>query len=106
MPSSSQNSQLNPSPVESEKDEVSLVVESGDLSTHKLRVLWKEGGKYPADAVAQTCGEVVEDHLWRVFSWIFASSLPRENNTVKMGSHFFTITFTPFNKQTTATGEN
>lgn len=62
-----------------EEDEVSLVVEGGDLSTHKLRVLWEEGSEQPADAVAQTCGEVVEDHLRGVFSWIFASSLPREN---------------------------
>lgn len=65
--------------MEPEKDEVSLVVEGGDLSTHKLGVLWKESSEQPADAVAQTCGEVVEDHLWGVFSWIFASSLQREN---------------------------
>lgn len=79
MSTTSQRSQFKHLPVESEKDEVSLVVEGGDLSTNKLGVLWKEGSEQPADAVAQTCGEVVEDHLWRVFSWIFASSLHREN---------------------------
>lgn len=81
MSSSSQNSRLKYSPVESEKDEVSLVVEGGDLSTHKLRVLWKESREQPTDAVAQTCAEVVQDHLWRVFSWVFASSLQGENTT-------------------------
>lgn len=58
--------QLKYPPVKSEKDKVSLVVEGGDLSTHKLRVLWKEGSKHAADAVTQTRGEVVEDNLWRV----------------------------------------
>lgn len=73
--------------MESEKDEVSLVVEGGDLSTNKLGVLWKESGKQPADAVAQTCAEVVEDHFWGVFSWLFASSLQRGNTIIKMESH-------------------
>lgn len=81
------SSQLKFSPVKSEKDEVSLVVEGGDLSTHKLGVLWKESSKQPADAVAQTCAEVVEDHLRGVFSWLFASSLQRGNTIIKMGSH-------------------
>lgn len=80
-------SPLNCSPVESEKDEVSLVVEGGHLSAHKLRVLWKESGEQPADAVAQTCAEVVEDHLWGVFSGILASSLHRDDTIVMMGSH-------------------
>lgn len=63
------------SPVESKKDEISLVVESGDLSTQKLGVLRKECSEHPADAVSQTCGEVIEDHLGMVISWILASSL-------------------------------
>lgn len=67
--------------MESEKDKVSLVVEGDDLSAHELRVLWEESGEQPADAVAHTCAEVVKDHLWRVFSRIFASSLQRENTT-------------------------
>ena len=78
---------LKHSPVESEKDEVSLVVEGGNLSAHKLRVLWEESSEQPADAVAQTCAEVIEDHFWKVFSWLFASSLQRQNTTVMMGSH-------------------
>lgn len=82
-------SQLRLSPVESEKDEVSLVVEGGDLSTHKLGVLREESGEQPADAVAQTCAEVIEDHLWGVFSWIFASSLQGKHSTIMMGSHSF-----------------
>lgn len=45
--------------MESEEDEVSLVVEGGDLTTHKLRVLWKKSSNQPADSVAQTCAEVV-----------------------------------------------
>ena len=71
--------------MEPEEDKVSLVVEGGDLSTQKLRVLWEEGGEQPSDAVAQTCAEVVEDHLRRVFSRVFASSLQRENTTIMMG---------------------
>lgn len=66
--------------MESEKDEVSLVVEGGDLSTHKLGVLRKESGQQSADAVAQTCGEVVEDHLWRVLCGLFTPSLQRESS--------------------------
>lgn len=33
------------SPVESEKDEVSLIVESSNLSTYKLRILWEKSSK-------------------------------------------------------------
>lgn len=69
--------------MESEKDEVSLVVEGGNLSTQKLRVLWEESGKHSADAVTQTSCEVVQNHLWIVFSRIFSSSLPREKKTMQ-----------------------
>lgn len=71
--------------MKSEKDEVSLVVEGGDLSAHKVWVLWKESSEQPANAVAQACGEVVEDHLWRVMRGVFAPSLKRENATCRMG---------------------
>lgn len=71
-----------PSPVEPEKDKVSLVVEGDHLSAQKLRVLWEERGEQSADAVAQTCGEVIQDHFWIVLGWFFASSLQRENMTL------------------------
>lgn len=64
--------------MEPEKDEVSLVVEGGDLSTHKLWALWKEGGEQTADGVSQASGEIVDDHLRVMFGWIFSSSLQRE----------------------------
>lgn len=67
------------SPVEPEKDKVSLVVEGGHLPTHELRALREECSEHPANAVAQTCRKVVEDYLWMMLSWIFASSLQREN---------------------------
>lgn len=70
--------------MEPEEDEVSLVVEGGHLSTHELGVLWEERSEEPSDAVAQARGEVVEDHLWGVLSWIFAASLQRENTTAVM----------------------
>lgn len=62
-------------PVESEEDEVSLVVKGGDLSTHKLGVLWKESGEQTADGVSQACREIIEDHLWIVFGRFFTQSL-------------------------------
>lgn len=66
--------------MESKKDEVSLVVEGGNLSTHKLGVLWKESSEHATNAVAQARGEVIKDHLWMMFSRILASSLQREYN--------------------------
>lgn len=63
------------SPVESEKDEVSLVVESGDLASHKLGVVREKGSKESSHAVAQAGGEIVEDHLWGVFCWVLPSPL-------------------------------
>lgn len=75
--------------MESEKDEVSLVVESGNLSTQKLRVLWEESSKHSADAVTQTSCEVVKNHLWIVFSRIFSSSLQREkSSTSDVGARY------------------
>lgn len=65
-------------PVESEKDEVSLVVKGCDLSTNKLRVLWEESGEQSTDGVSKAGGEVVEDHLWIMFGWLFTSSLETE----------------------------
>lgn len=70
-----QKFQMRRSPVESEKDEVSLVVEGGDLPTYELRVLWEKSSQQPADAVAQTCAEVVEDQLGGVFGRILPTSL-------------------------------
>lgn len=61
--------------MKSEKDEVSLVVEGGDLSANEVWLLWEKSCEQTADGVPQTSGEIVEDHLWVVFSWIFASSL-------------------------------
>lgn len=61
--------------MKSEKDEVSLVVEGGDLSANEVWLLWEKSSEQTADGVSQTRGEIVEDHLWVVFSWIFASSL-------------------------------
>lgn len=61
--------------MESEKDEISLVVESGDLATHKLWVVGEEGSKQASDAVTQASGEVVQDHLWGVFCRFLPSSL-------------------------------
>lgn len=61
--------------MKSEKDEVSLVVEGGNLPAHKLRVLWEESGEESADGVAQARAEVVQDHLGTVFSGILASPL-------------------------------
>lgn len=72
--------------MEPEEDEVSLVVESCNLSTNKLRVLWEESSKQTADGVSQTSGEVIEDDLWRVFGWVFTSSLRRVNGTMKLAS--------------------
>ena len=63
-----------------EEHKVSLVVEGGDLPTHKLRVVWEEGGKHAADAVTQAGAEVVQDHLWGVFSRLFASPLRTVEN--------------------------
>ena len=63
--------------MESEKDEVSLVVEGDDLPAHKLRVLRKESGKQPTDGVSQAGAEVIENYLRRVFRWIFTSSLQK-----------------------------
>lgn len=61
--------------MESEKDKVSLVVESGDLATYELRVVRKESGKHASNAVAQTSGEVVQNHLWVVICWVLPSPL-------------------------------
>lgn len=61
--------------MESEKDEISLVMKGGDLSAHKLRVLREESGKQTTYAVSKAGGEVVENHLWIVFGRLFASSL-------------------------------
>jgi hypothetical protein len=66
--------------VKPEEHKVSLVVEGGDLPTHKLRVVWEEGGKHAADAVTQAGAEVVQDHLWGVFSRLFASPLRTVEN--------------------------
>lgn len=67
--------------MEPEKNEVSLVVEGDHLSTQKLWVLWEKGSEQSSDAVAQTCGEVVQNHLWIVFSWIFAPSLQKHTRS-------------------------
>ena len=75
------------SPVESEEDEVSLVVEGGRLSSYELGVLRKESSEQPADAVPEARGEVVEDHLWGVFCGILTSSLHRDNRYKMMGLH-------------------
>ena len=50
--------------MESEEDEVSLVVEGDHLSALKLRVVWEERGKHPPNSVSQSSREVIEDHLW------------------------------------------
>lgn len=68
-------------PVESEKDEVSLIVKGGDLSTHKLRVLREQSGEQTTNAVSEAGGEVVENHLWIVFGWLFTSSLKTGDRT-------------------------
>lgn len=44
--------QSTPSPVEPEKNKVSLVVEGDHLSAQKLWVLWEKGSKQSSDAVA------------------------------------------------------
>ena len=64
-------------PVKPEEDEVSLVVKSGNLTTFKLWILRKQCSKHAADAVSQPSGEVVQNDLWVVFSWVFSSSLHR-----------------------------
>lgn len=58
-----------------EEDEVSLVVESGNLSTYKLWILRKKCSKQTADAVAQSSGEVIQNDLWIVFCWCLSFSL-------------------------------
>lgn len=65
-----------------EKYEVSLVVEGRDLPTHKLGVMWEEGGEQTTDAVAQACAEVVQDHLRGVFRRVFASPLRTAERSV------------------------
>lgn len=47
------------SPVEPEKNKVSLIVERDHLSAQKLWVLWEKRCKQSSHAVTQTCGEVV-----------------------------------------------
>lgn len=63
--------------MEPEEDEISLVVESGHLSTDKLWVLWEKSCKQSADAVAQACAEVVQNDFRKMFCGIFASPLQR-----------------------------
>lgn len=63
--------------MEPEKNEVPLVVEGDHLSAQKLGVLWEKSSEQSSDAVAQTCGEVVQNHLWIVFCWIFAPPLQK-----------------------------
>lgn len=53
-------------------------MEGGDLSANEVWLLWEKGCEQTADGVSQTSGEIVEDHLRVVFSWIFASSLRDE----------------------------
>lgn len=72
------------SPVEPEKNEVSLVVEGDHLSAQKLWVLGEEGSKQSSDAVTQTCGEVVQNHLRIMFCWIFAPSLRKRKHSVTL----------------------
>lgn len=70
--------------MEPEKNEVSLVVEGDHLSAHKLWVLGEEGGKESSDAVTQTSGEVVQNHLWIMFRWIFAPPLRKRKHSVTL----------------------
>lgn len=51
------------SPVVSEEDEVSLVVEGDCSPSPKLGVMRKQGCKHPPNRVSQPCREVVENHL-------------------------------------------
>jgi len=68
--------------VKPEKYEVSLVVEGRNLPTHKLGVVWEEGGEQTADAVAQARAEVVQDHLRGVLRRVFASPLRTTERSV------------------------
>ena len=61
--------------MESEEDEISLIVEGGDLPTNKLRVMWKEGGEQTTNSVTKAGGEVVQDHLWSVLCRLLATPL-------------------------------
>lgn len=78
------SSQSTSSPVEPEKNEVSLVVEGDHLSAQKLWVLGEEGGKESSDAVAQTSGEVVQNHFGIMFCWIFAPPLRKRKHSVTL----------------------
>lgn len=62
-------------PVEAEEDEVTLVVEGGHLAADELGVVGEEGCKEATDAVTQTRGEVVEDHLGGMLRWILTAPL-------------------------------
>ena len=70
-----------------EKHKVSLVVEGRDLPTHKLGVVWEEGGEHTADAVTQAGAEVVQDHLRGVFRRLFAPPLWMVQRSVHSTSH-------------------
>lgn len=66
-----------------EEDEVSLVVESGNLSANKLWILRKQSSKHAADAVAQSGGEVVQNDLRGVLCWLLSFSLNHKHTEIQ-----------------------
>ena len=49
-----------------EKDEVTLVVQSSDLTTLELGNMGEERSKHSSNGMAKTSVEVVEDQFWLV----------------------------------------
>lgn len=66
------------SPVESEKDVVSLVVKCSYLSANELRVVWEERRKHAADGMAEACCEIIQDHFRDVFRGLLPFPLKSE----------------------------
>jgi len=50
-------------PVLSEEYEISLIVKRHSSPTMKLRIVWEQRSKYSRKCAAESCVEVVKNHL-------------------------------------------
>jgi len=66
------------SPVESEKDVVSLVMKCSYLSSNELRIVWEERSKHTTNRMAQSCCKIVEDYFRYVFCGLLPFSLKQK----------------------------
>lgn len=66
------------SPVESEKDVVSLVVKCRYLSSDELRIMWEERSKHATNRMAKSCCKIIQDDFRYMFCRLLPFSLERQ----------------------------